>query len=126
MIKSGGEWISSIEIENLAMGHPSVAEAAVVAIPDSRWCVLLVCPGAPPAVCVRLASTERATASCSRSSSRGWLRGANRAPHPARLRCVVHVCPWRRGERPLLVVVLKPGLQGEGSSHESAREALFK
>ncbi len=34
VIKSGGEWISSIEIENLAMGHLAVAEAAVVAIPS--------------------------------------------------------------------------------------------
>ncbi|GLC58946.1 hypothetical protein PLESTB_001420200 [Pleodorina starrii] len=37
VIKSGGEWISSIEIENLAMGYPGVAEAAVIAIPDDRW-----------------------------------------------------------------------------------------
>ncbi|EFJ47845.1 hypothetical protein VOLCADRAFT_91458 [Volvox carteri f. nagariensis] len=37
VIKSGGEWISSIEIENLAMGCSGVAEAAVIAIPDDRW-----------------------------------------------------------------------------------------
>lgn len=37
MIKSGGEWISSVELENLAMGHPAVAEAAVVAIPHPKW-----------------------------------------------------------------------------------------
>ncbi|GFH24069.1 uncharacterized protein HaLaN_21792 [Haematococcus lacustris] len=37
VIKSGGEWISSIEIENLAMSHSAVAEAAVVAIPSARW-----------------------------------------------------------------------------------------
>ncbi|KAG2436741.1 hypothetical protein HXX76_006265 [Chlamydomonas incerta] len=37
VIKSGGEWISSIEIENLAMGYPGVAEAAVVGVPDERW-----------------------------------------------------------------------------------------
>ncbi len=37
VIKSGGEWISSIELENLAMGHPSVQEAAVIARADSRW-----------------------------------------------------------------------------------------
>ncbi len=34
MIKSGGEWISSVELENALMAHPSVAEAAVIAIPD--------------------------------------------------------------------------------------------
>ena len=33
VIKSGGEWISSIEIENIAMGHPEVKEAAVIGIP---------------------------------------------------------------------------------------------
>ncbi|MFI4986124.1 MAG: long-chain fatty acid--CoA ligase [Alphaproteobacteria bacterium] len=37
MIKSGGEWISSIELENAAMGHPAVAEAAVIARPDPHW-----------------------------------------------------------------------------------------
>lgn len=37
VIKSGGEWISSIEIENLAVGHPDIAEAAVIAIPDKKW-----------------------------------------------------------------------------------------
>ncbi|MGH8223745.1 MAG: AMP-binding enzyme, partial [Woeseiaceae bacterium] len=37
VIKSGGEWISSIEIENLAMGHPAVAEAAVIGVPHPRW-----------------------------------------------------------------------------------------
>ena len=37
VIKSGGEWISSIELENLAMSHPSVREAAVIARADSRW-----------------------------------------------------------------------------------------
>ncbi len=37
LIKSGGEWISSIDLENAAVGHPSVAEAAAVAKPDERW-----------------------------------------------------------------------------------------
>lgn len=37
VIKSGGEWISSVELENALMGHPDVAEAAVVAVPDERW-----------------------------------------------------------------------------------------
>ncbi|GLI60112.1 hypothetical protein VaNZ11_002160 [Volvox africanus] len=53
VIKSGGEWISSIEIENLAMGFPGVLEAAVVAIPDDRWgerplLVLVPRPGFEP------------------------------------------------------------------------------
>jgi fatty-acyl-CoA synthase len=37
VIKSGGEWISSIEIENLVAGHPGVSEAAVVAISHAKW-----------------------------------------------------------------------------------------
>ncbi|KAH7624746.1 hypothetical protein Ndes2526B_g00112 [Nannochloris sp. 'desiccata'] len=37
VIKSGGEWISSIEIENRAAGHPKVAEAAVIGISDQKW-----------------------------------------------------------------------------------------
>jgi fatty-acyl-CoA synthase len=37
VIKSGGEWISSIELENAAVAHEDVAEAAVIAVPDARW-----------------------------------------------------------------------------------------
>ncbi|WP_411114671.1 long-chain fatty acid--CoA ligase [Streptomyces sp. 029-5] len=37
VIKSGGEWISSVELENALMAHPEVAEAAVVAVPDDKW-----------------------------------------------------------------------------------------
>jgi fatty-acyl-CoA synthase len=37
VIKSGGEWISSMELENAIMAHPAVAEAAVIGIPDEKW-----------------------------------------------------------------------------------------
>src|SRR5438105_4470087 len=37
VIKSGGEWISSVELENALMAHPAVAEAAVIGIPDEKW-----------------------------------------------------------------------------------------
>jgi fatty-acyl-CoA synthase len=37
VIKSGGEWISSIDLENAAVAHDDVAEAAVIAVPDPRW-----------------------------------------------------------------------------------------
>ena len=37
VIKSGGEWISSIEIENIAVGHPAVAECAVIGVPHPKW-----------------------------------------------------------------------------------------
>ncbi|GIH28622.1 long-chain-fatty-acid--CoA ligase [Acrocarpospora phusangensis] len=45
LVKSGGEWISSVELENEIMAHPGVAEAAVIAIPDDRW-------GERPLACV--------------------------------------------------------------------------
>jgi fatty-acyl-CoA synthase len=37
VIKSGGEWISSVELEGRLLGHPDVVEAAVIAVPDARW-----------------------------------------------------------------------------------------
>ncbi|HEX4961018.1 MAG TPA: long-chain fatty acid--CoA ligase [Thermoanaerobaculia bacterium] len=52
VIKSGGEWISSVEVENKIMGHPHVIEAAVIGVPDPTWderplaCVVLK-DGAP-------------------------------------------------------------------------------
>jgi fatty-acyl-CoA synthase len=45
VIKSGGEWISSVELENELMGHPDVSEAAVIGVPDGRW-------GERPVACV--------------------------------------------------------------------------
>ncbi|MGH3033174.1 MAG: long-chain fatty acid--CoA ligase [Gaiellaceae bacterium] len=37
LVKSGGEWISTVALENALMGHPAVAEAAVIAVPDEKW-----------------------------------------------------------------------------------------
>jgi fatty-acyl-CoA synthase len=37
VIKSGGEWISSLELESLLSGHPGVSEAAVIGVPDEKW-----------------------------------------------------------------------------------------
>jgi len=45
LVKSGGEWISSVELENEIMAHPDIVEAAVVAVPDERW-------GERPCACV--------------------------------------------------------------------------
>jgi len=50
VIKSGGEWISSVELENELMSHPDVVEAAVIAKPDARWaerplCCVVLCEG---------------------------------------------------------------------------------
>jgi acyl-CoA synthetase (AMP-forming)/AMP-acid ligase II len=62
LIKSGGEWISSVELENALMSHPSVAECAVIAKPDERWterplaCVVLAegAPCSPDELCEHL------------------------------------------------------------------------
>ncbi|MCY4062987.1 MAG: long-chain fatty acid--CoA ligase [Chloroflexi bacterium] len=37
LVKSGGEWISSVDLENMLISHPAVLEAAVIAVPDERW-----------------------------------------------------------------------------------------
>jgi fatty-acyl-CoA synthase len=37
VIKSGGEWVSSIDLENVIMAHPAVLEAAVIGVPDAKW-----------------------------------------------------------------------------------------
>ncbi|HVL58323.1 MAG TPA: long-chain fatty acid--CoA ligase [Burkholderiaceae bacterium] len=51
LIKSGGEWISSVDLENAIMAHPAVAEAAVIAVPHPKWserplACIVVKPGA--------------------------------------------------------------------------------
>jgi 3-(methylthio)propionyl---CoA ligase len=53
VIKSGGEWISSIDVENAAMGHPGVAEAAVIGLPHPKWderplLIIVAKPGQEP------------------------------------------------------------------------------
>jgi len=55
VIKSGGEWISSMELENILMGHPAVAEAAVIGVEDETW-------GERPLAAVVLAEGCAATA----------------------------------------------------------------
>ena len=54
LIKSGGEWISSVELENALMGHPAVKEAAVVGVPHPRWTER-------PVACVVLREGSKAT-----------------------------------------------------------------
>jgi len=55
LIKSGGEWISSMDMENLLMAHPAVLEAAVIAIPDAKW-------GERPLACVAFKQARAASA----------------------------------------------------------------
>jgi fatty-acyl-CoA synthase len=55
VIKSGGEWISSMELENILMAHPAVSEAAVIGVADEKW-------GERPLAAVVLAENSTATA----------------------------------------------------------------
>lgn len=64
VVKSGGEWISSIELENIAQAHPAIKEAAIVARPDQRW-------GERPVLVVVL----KPGASFSRADMRGHYEG---------------------------------------------------
>jgi fatty-acyl-CoA synthase len=64
VIKSGGEWISSMELENALMAHPDVMEAAVIGIPDEKW-------GERPLACVVL----QADASVTSAELRDFLAG---------------------------------------------------
>ncbi len=59
VIKSGGEWISSIELENIAVGHPQVAEAAVIGVRHPKW------DERPLLVIVRKAGQDAAARRCS-------------------------------------------------------------
>ena len=71
LIKSGGEWISSVELENALMGHPAVAEAAVIAVADPRWserplAVVVLKPG-------QTASSEELLAFLAPNFAKWWL-----------------------------------------------------
>ncbi len=62
VIKSGGEWVSSVDLENALMGHPEIAEAAVIGVPDDRW-------DERPLACVVRKADSEVTA----EELRGWL-----------------------------------------------------
>jgi fatty-acyl-CoA synthase len=68
VIKSGGEWISSVELEGIVLGHPAVRESAVIARPDTRWIER-------PVACVSL----REGATLTLDELRAWLEP--RVPH---------------------------------------------
>jgi fatty-acyl-CoA synthase len=71
LIKSGGEWISSVALESMIMGHPDVAEAAVIAVPHPRWCERpLACVVARPGAQERL--TREAVLDHLRSKVAKW------------------------------------------------------
>ena len=74
LVKSGGEWISSVALENALMGHPAVAEAAVIAVPHPKWderplAVVVLRPGAS-------ASYEDLRAHLAPNFAKWWLPDA--------------------------------------------------
>ena len=74
LVKSGGEWISTVALENALMGHPAVAEAAVIAVPDEKWAER------PMAVCVcregRTATPEELRSFLEPHFAKWWLPDA--------------------------------------------------
>ncbi|UJW30338.1 long-chain fatty acid--CoA ligase [Saccharothrix sp. AJ9571] len=109
LVKSGGEWISSVELENAIMDHPDVAEAAVIGVADAKWgerpvaCVVAYPGTTPTAESVREHLRDRvaswwlpdqvffldeipktATGKFSKQQLRSLYRsGASTVPHPA-------------------------------------------
>ena len=82
MIKSGGEWISSMELENALMAHPQVSEAAVIGVPDDKW-------GERPLAAVVLA--ERRRGQRRRAARRSWPSGCPRWQLPERWSFIAEV-----------------------------------
>jgi fatty-acyl-CoA synthase len=64
VIKSGGEWISSVELEDVLIGHPEIAEVTVIGVPDQRW---------DERPCAVVVATEGATLDA--EALRRWLAG---------------------------------------------------
>ena len=85
VVKSGGEWISSVELENEIMAHPKVAEAAVIGVKHPKW-------SERPLACVVRAGRGRSSprTSCSSSSTAGWPSGG----------CPTTWCSSTRSPRP--------------------------
>src|SRR3954447_6899904 len=75
LVKSGGEWISSVELENAIMAHPKVAEAAVIGIPDEKWSerpMACVVPNAGEEITLDELKSSSASACRSGGSRRTW------------------------------------------------------
>ena len=84
LVKSGGEWISSVELESALMGHPAVLEAAVVGVPHERW-------DERPVACVVLKPDATATERGDHRSS--WHRASRSGG------CPTTSCSWPRSRR---------------------------
>ena len=90
LVKSGGEWISSVDLENQLMAHDAVAEAAVIAVPDDRWgerplAAIVLRDGMQPAQrsCVSTSAAISRSGSCPIGSSSSQ-RSRERRPASSR------------------------------------------
>ena len=81
LVKSGGEWISSVQLENAIMAHPKVVEAAVIGVPHERWVA-----GRWPASCSSRARPSPSR-SCAHTSSRSSRAGGCPTPWSSSTRC---------------------------------------
>ncbi len=111
VIKSGGEWISSIDLENLAVGHPDVAEAAVIGVAHPKWDerpLLIVVPkeGRTPDKADILAFMRRASPSGGCPTTWCWCPRSRTPPpkdpedRPARPVSATTPCRGRRSRAP--------------------------
>ena len=85
LVKSGGEWISSVELENAIMAHPKVAEAAVIGIPDEKWSerpLACVVPDGDEEISPRRAARSSSPSACRSGGSRTTSRSSTRSRRP--------------------------------------------
>jgi fatty-acyl-CoA synthase len=82
VIKSGGEWVSSVDLENTIMGHPGVSEAAVIGVPDDLW-------GERPLACVVMQPGSGTTA----GQLQSWLAGLTASFWVPEQWCVIDAVP---------------------------------
>ena len=118
LVKSGGEWISSVDLENLLMAHPAVAEAAVIAIPDERW-------GERPLAAVVLRDGAEAVARrAARAPGRGLRQVAAARSLRVHRRDPAHGHRQVQEDRPARAVRGEPGLS-PGAGRAGRRRAGY-
>ena len=90
VLKSGGEWISSVDLENAATAHPDVALAAAIGVAHAKWderplLIVVPRPGmAPTAEDLRSFLAKSSPTGCSRTRSSSWTRCLRRPPARSR------------------------------------------
>jgi hypothetical protein len=118
LVKSGGEWISSVQLENAIMSHPKVVEAAVIGVPHPQWVER-------PLACVVVEPGETLTAAELRAYleqlvPRWWLPPSSRGEfHPPAL-----TDPYVNLSVHTALVVLVTRLWGRSCSRPSARSTV--